>query len=722
MATVPTQWAAGQAARAAALEAKRAGTQPSTEPTQTTPTTQPTASDNITNTTEYKMLIDRGFTHEQIMWELGRVWTQPKTVPTTPVTQPVTDTAKTTQTPTQVWQAQQARDYQDNSPERLAQIEANLAQRALTNPQLFTNETTFRQAHSYDKRSAEQRQTLDAFFKNHQFAQKFQGKSIQQIADTIMSDGYTPEEIATLKSMDPTKYSAVEAQIEQNKLYNEANANVSGSPIDKAREALGITAPKDIDLMAEYDKLLNTEEIKGYQTEMARLKMEIEDYEDQIKNMKNTIAEQYEWTGMTRDVVNAIAADKASKLSRERDSLIRKYTFNLDQYNSAYKTASERFGIFEKQIALDRQQRQDSMQQLGFYYQYTPEGMAEYAAAQYEAKFPDLDTAGTPQAQRYALSQALEWYYNDFWDIIQRDKSKVISDVMKLANEKGIPLSQALKENFTDFLKKKPEYKNMIAAKYGMNIQQSIANIWWKDYIVTTNPDGSIKIEPFVDEWLSKKINDYTYSKIDIGWGNVIATWQTVSFNWTNYRITQLWWSKLGWIDLAPMKPGEKWPIWAFEWWTVIRQWTDKNTWNRFIEILNDNGYVYRYNHLDEIGDGYQSFAIWKRIEKWDTIWVMWSTGKSTGVHLDLAVYDGARATNQSISPLNIKEQTRILFGWTGIWWGVWMPDYVKWLTNEQYNILNNLWLTDIDSNIVSGIYWGTTPPMTQARMWMESA
>jgi len=63
----------------------------------------------------------------------------------------------------------------------------------------------------------------------------------------------------------------MEEYIKQVDLYGQANASISGSPIDKARTALGIEAPKDIDLMSEYDKMLNTDEIKGYQNTMADL-------------------------------------------------------------------------------------------------------------------------------------------------------------------------------------------------------------------------------------------------------------------------------------------------------------------------------------------------------------------------------------------------------------------------------------------------------------------
>lgn len=292
--------------------------------------------------------------------------------------------------------------------------------------------------------------------------------SANDIASAYDSNSFSNEDLDALRWLNPELYWQVQNSLNQLNLYNNANASVSGNLLERANQALGIKPPESIDLMAKYNELVNTDEIKWYQTKINDLQWQIEKVDESIFNMRKSIEDQYAWTGMTREIVDAITADKVEALNRQKRSLQIDYNTNLNQYNSLYKSATDQFGIYKDQIALDRQVRQDSMQQLGFYYQYTPQGMADYEAAQYEAKTPNLDTAQTPQAQRMALSQALEWYYKDFWDIIQRDKNTVISDVMKLAQEKGIPLSQALQENFTNFLKNKPEFKNMVAAKYGM--------------------------------------------------------------------------------------------------------------------------------------------------------------------------------------------------------------------------------------------------------------
>jgi len=280
----------------------------------------------------------------------------------------------------------------------------------------------------------------------------------------------------------------------------------------------------------------------------------------------------------------------------------------------------------------------------------------------------------------------------------------MVEDITVLVNG-GMSLWEAITKNIREPIMNKSEYKRIMNEKFGVKYDQNVVEIWGKNYIQTTDANGEISFKPFVDQWLSEKINDYTYNKIDLWDGRVIGTGQTVNLAWQDYRITQLWGSMTGWVDLAFPKAWTKWQIWAFEWGTVLRQGTDKAIdWykpNKYIEILNDNGYVYRYNHLEEIGDWYQSFAIGKRINQWDIIGRMWSTGKSTWVHLDLWVYSWDRANSMSVSPLDIVEQTRILFGAWGqpvatsvqSWWAIYNnldfvdQQFVQWLANYQVEL-----------------------------------
>ena len=161
----------------------------------------------------------------------------------------------------------------------------------------------------------------------------------------------------------------------------------------------------------------------------------------------------------------------------------------------------------------------------------------------------------------------------------------------------------------------------------------------------------------------------YTYTKVDLLNGQSVSKWDTINV-WDNtWTITQIWGSQTWGVDFAPSVPWTHDPIPAFESWTVVRKGTD-TSWNNYIEILNDNGYVYRYNHLESV----PSIKVWQQVQAGDIIAKMWNSGKvkwATWVHLDLAVYDWSRANSTSVSPLDQATQTRIIFGGntSASWW-----------------------------------------------------
>ena len=80
--------------------------------------------------------------------------------------------------------------------------------------------------------------------------------------------------------------------------------------------------------------------------------------------------------------------------------------------------------------------------------------------AEYKAANPNMDT-GTPDQVEEAINQTLAGYYKDYADIIQRPQAQVLREVQDYAKAKGIPVSQALKENFLTPLMAKPEFKQM---------------------------------------------------------------------------------------------------------------------------------------------------------------------------------------------------------------------------------------------------------------------
>lgn len=369
-------------------------------------------------------------------------------------------------------------DYQDVSDKRLTEIASNVLSYYQTNPNAFGSYGDFKKFFSYNDRADQQKMVLDSFRKNKQYSDMFNGMSVEDISSAFSSWALSQEQITALSQLNPDLYMQVQSYMNTQNSYNNANSAVTGNPIQAYMQSIWIEMPETPDLMSKYKELVNTEEIQQYQTKANELQWQIEKIDEQIFSMRDTIEQQYAWTGMTRDVIDAITADRTEALNKQKRTLSIDYNTNLNQYNSLYKAATDEFGIYEKQLNVDRQQWKDSMEALWFYYQYTPQGMSEMSAAKYNAENPDLDTATTESQKRMALNKSLYTYYEDFWAIIQRPQAQVVSDVIKYAQQKWISLSQALKENFVIPLQSKNEYKYML--NQSMWISNKPIDIWWQ--------------------------------------------------------------------------------------------------------------------------------------------------------------------------------------------------------------------------------------------------
>lgn len=122
------------------------------------------------------------------------------------------------------------------------------------------------------------------------------------------------------------------------------------------------------------------------------------------------------------------------------------------------------------------------------------------------------------------------------------------------------------------------------------------------------------------------------------------------------------WWENGGIVDIDG-EIGD--PIFSVNNWTVHDVGTDRNG-NRFVEVLANDGYIYRYNHLSD-----WNAQRWDSVVAGQEIGAMWNTWNvvslwSDGSHLDIAIYDSVK-NNQWIQrarqQLALSEQAEVLFG-----------------------------------------------------------
>lgn len=595
-------------------------------------------------------------------------------------------------------------DYKDDSDQRQRGIVANLNEAVYLNPQSLSDYNTFANYYNYEGRSDLQKQTLDNRYSWYQKSQEYSTKSVKELQSLYNANVISQSDLSLLKVYDPNKYNELNSLISKTADLKTYADQLSGTEITTPTNPFQwiidnfvqwLQSFSQTNFYDEYRDTINSPALKQKNQEIIAEQAEMERLDLLINNKRKDVEERYAGTGATKSKIAAIIADETYELQLEKAN--RAITLNamVNSYNSELGNAREELNIKLQEYNMGLQQRQQQMQELWFamslmnFETNAQRDEREWNNFIRQQEYQNWDIfSNDPKVRNKAIEKAVDTVLQEFSGIpMIRSREQMVEDITVLVNG-GMSLWEAITKNIRDPIMNKPEYKRIMNEKFGVKYDQNVVNIGWKDYIQTTDANGEISFKPFVDQWLSEKINDYTYNKIDLWDGRVIGTGQTVNLAWQDYRITQLWGSMTGWVDLAFPKAWTKWQIWAFEWGTVLRQGTDKAIdWykpNKYIEILNDNGYVYRYNHLEEIGDWYQSFAIGKRINQWDIIGRMWSTGKSTWVHLDLWVYSWDRANSMSVSPLDIVEQTKILFG---SWW---QPVETSWTLIERVNILKS--------------------------------
>ena len=707
--------------------------QPTAQPK---PATQPIAQPQGLNTDQqqrleqvkaspvYQDMIKKWLTEEQIVNAVSQYKpTKPAETPVQPQAgiKPATQPATATQTPpakydwlqwdvelksiggstTGIQLYKWYADYQDESQRRLQEIASNVKNFYTTNPEVFSNYDTFKNFFSYNDRVGNQKQVLDSF---RQVKTKWDWLATKWINDLLwlyINWWLSSSDLDWMKSQNPSKYNELMWLINKKTelaKYDEAlNETKSENPfqsiINNYTANMLSMAGTSSNMFAEYKAAMNSTEMKDMRNLLAEKEWEMRQLDEQMNNIRRNVEERYKWTWASRWKINAVIQDELWKLQEARSALWIEYQTLASKYNNQMSTIKDWFEMQIKEQEFNNAQRTQQMQEMWFMMNLmnfeTNEQQDERAWNKFirQQEYADWNIYSTdPKTRQRAVEKAVDRVLAEFqWIPMVRSREQMVSDIQRMVDS-GMELWDAITENIRKPIMNKPEYKKWVNDKFGVKYDQNVVEIWGKSYIQTTDANGKISFKPFVDQWLSEKINDYTYRKIDLGNWQVVGIGQTVNFNGTDYKITQLWWSMTGWIDLYSSNR----VIGAFEWWTVVGQWVDKSSGNRYIEILWDKGYVYRYNHLKEAGDWYQTYAIWTKVAQWQQIWIMWNTGKVRSAsgwdwtHLDLAVYSGDRATNKNVSPLNIVEQTRILFGA----WG--QPVETSWTLIERVNILKS--------------------------------
>lgn len=570
---------------------------------------------------------------------------KPEEAAQTTATTPTTPTKTTTPTGKDEW------DYQDSSEWRIYEIAWHLNDYRVSQPNLFNDWETFSNFFiDWKDRSQEQLNYLRDYFN----AVKRYNSLDNMTADTVwnmMVNGAIPDDYLNyVKYSNPQRYSEImdakaratdrikdSASMDTVKSMEWETDTTTSKSIEWLKNQW-LFLDKDWNLIDDRTENYASEEENKYLKQLADLAATNLDIDNTVKHTYDDLVERYPWA--TKATLMAMAQDMNSDLLREKENNLVEMT-RLQGY--VWYMQSER----QERDTVGQNAINQLQKQYWMYYEYSPEWIAELTEAQYSATNITLDQADTwTDAQKQmALDAVLTPIYEQYWSIIERPQAQVVNDVIAYAKEKGITLSQALKENFTDFLKQKPAYKNM---------QSQMANAWWDIKNVYIDwEQQSIWFNPYTQEskplWYSYNGSNWKYNLI----------WMNERWEWDYFQNR--------WAVQETMRE------WANQWWNL--EWATQN-----IAANMEGSYLWLNTCWYYVND----YIYW-------LTWVKWPFWSEIQNKRDAC-------TNTWLKWAKVWDA--IVFDWNIAWW-------VKWVSPEYWHVWIITWsYEDWSIDVSSTISW----------------
>jgi len=604
---------------------------------------------------------------------LTKLWLTNKTAetPTTTWTTTWTTPEKTTTWATPSWQW----DYQDDSPERMAQIAQNLEGYKQTMPYLFNDKKAFDDFFiNWVNRSQAQIDFLnDWFYKNQKYS-KYDGLTPDSVWYWIAYGDIPEDYLSMLKTTDPAKYQAAlqAKQDAEDKIKNKANL---GSIMSEAglEDTSNLAWQKKEWLFMDAnenwvdDRRENyaSEEEQWYLKQISDLNAANLDIDNTVKHTYEDLVEKYPWA--TKATLMAMAQDINSDLLREKENNLVELT-RLQWY--VWYMQSER----QEMNAAGADSIAQLQKNLWMYYQYSPQWISELYQAQYAATNVTLTQADnwTYTQKQIAVDDVLTPYYENYWDILFTSKAEAINQAINYAQENWVSLQTALDETFYKQLYSNPYY-----------LQRVSWDTWWYG-----------KWEVIWEDELWNKIY----------WFVNTTTWVVVPY-WNVAWWWYSWW--YGWYTT--------W-AWTWEWWyidvprTWNNVWADTNNFGNITSLVD--GAIWMYHSPN--GRDYAVFATaedwynalvrdlqWK--QSWNTrTWLNWN---STVAELIWTWVNGS----WTVDPSNYYAKAFTKATWLSLndkIWNVSADKLAKWIMAWEWTLdAYNKWWKDL-----TAYAWQTQP------------
>lgn len=507
-------------------------------------------------------------------------------------------------------------DYQDTSAKRQAEVMANINAYKVSNPEAFANRKEFETFFHYWERSAGQQAWLNTAWKGTEQGKKdvsrlsqlltMTGDSLSKISDTDVALLQTYNQWQKIAEYQTAKQNKDNKDLVNNTVET-TDVSDQKSIMEQILEAFWLANTDTKTLQEEYDALYQ-ERVAGIASQLSAAKETVNSYKTDYDNALTSAKKMFKWTGATDSYIRAYAAKQQEDMLPQYQEANDTYNNLLSNYNMAVDDVKSQVWYMAQQKSIDAQEFSQKLQALGFYYQYTPEGIAAQAAAKYYAENPDMDSSNVATS-RMAVNQQLTKYYDKYSAIIQRPQGQVLNDIMNYAKQKWITVSQAFKENFLTPLQDKDAYKAMIAKETSGNVSRWVVGTDDDGYPIygfvdltnkrVTIPGQTSKSESTIRDQQIKWIQDAIYTA---GWDTAkwIANIADGTDGWycwyfiNNINMAQ-WGQKIFFNSLAdkmkqitPWETAHVWDYVIMDTWAKLKDWTPAGHVGYVLSVNND--------------------------------------------------------------------------------------------------------------------------------------
>lgn len=615
-------------------------------------------------------------------------------------------------------------DYQDESVERLTEIQWNLEQYAKLAPQNFSDYETFKKSFDYNNRSQKQKDVLDSFWENKQQLSQpdfWAGMSDDDIVNGVISNKITNQDMTDLFNTNPERYGIIKEKIEKNSLYDNANNSLSDTLSSTIKDLWLDVAEREEDwLLKRYEQFMDTEEIKSLESSLSEQQWAIELIDEKLFNMKDTIISQYAWKGMSADVLDAIIADRSEALNKQKRTSVINYNTDLNKYNSLMSDAQKKLDTITQQETIKSQDLQNKMQTLWFAYNLykdSPEYITERYNLQYNLENPDMNSADIYTSKRW-LNMALDQYYKDFWAIILRPQAQVVADVLNLAKTQWISVAEALKKNFVEPLQSKDMYGQLLQKSLWIWVEVGWYNMkQWADWNWNvTAPSKIVDLLWFTawgdlsnSEWVSLYPKEASFKNNNPTWVTWWATSEAlkqmrsdagIQFEKWTARPSSEWGN---YVKFATIEDGMKaYQIALTQRWddvySRLKQWVWTSNWDNYATQIMNEAWITKWTKFSELSPEQTNKIMMAQLKRESsgmykyltTQWNWWNAWYDTNLE---RVFE---AMSQNKGKIDATTQEALQEMWIDakdLWWqyNSWKKTLEKEITPHAESLLRNI-------------------------------